>query len=357
MTAQEKVNNIKSFAEEIITEEELLKLFETKEHPVCYDGFEPSGIAPIHFGLMRALYVKKLQDVGIQMILFLADFHGMINNKLAGDLTKIQTAGKYFVEVWKAAGIDTSKVKIVWASDLLTSKTYMERFLRVSKELTLDRVTKTLTIAGRSEKDKLNFGQFLYPPMQVSDVFEMDLDMMEMGMDQRRANVIAREVSHKLHWKVPVPVHHHMLLGLKGLKEGDDAESVMIASKMSKSDPSSAIYMHNSKTEIEEKIKSAFCPLKQTAGNPVLEYAKYLILPSLGQLRVTRTSAYGGNKSYETWSDLYLDFESGALHPLDLKAAVARDLDALIRPVREHFETDSKAKKLYEEVKSYQVTR
>ena len=357
MTPQEKVKIIKSFAEEILTEEELLHLFETKEHPVAYDGFEPSGIAPIHFGLMRALYVKKLQEAGVHMILFLADFHGMINNKLGGDLEKIKTAGKYFIEVWKAAGINVDEVEIVWASDLLTSKTYMERFLRVSKELTLDRVTKTLTIAGRSEKDKLIFAQFLYPAMQVSDIFELDLDMVEMGMDQRRANVIAREVAHKLHCKVPVAVHHHMLLGLKGTKDGDNPEEVMVKSKMSKSDPTSAIYMHDSRAEIMDKIKGAFCPAKQTSGNPVLEYARYITIPSLGSLKVERKTEHGGNIEYKLYSDLEADFTNGALHPLDLKAAVARDLDVLIKPVREHFETDPVAKKLYEEVKSYQITR
>lgn len=357
MTAQEKVDKIKEFAEEILTEEELLKLFETKEHPVCYDGFEPSGIAPIHFGLMRALYIKKLLEVGVDMTLFLADFHGMINNKLGGDLAKIQTAGKYFVEVWKAAGIDTSRVKIVWASDLLTRPTYVERMLRVGKELTLDRVTKSLTIAGRNEKDNLIFAQFFYPVMQVSDIFELDLDMVEMGMDQRRANVIAREVAHKLHWKVPVAVHHHMLLGLKGTKEGDNPEEVMVASKMSKSDPTSAIYMHDSKEEIAAKIKGAFCPAKQVMGNPVLEYARYIILPSLDQLLVTRTAEHGDDVTYHNFEELRTDFAKGILHPLDLKSAVARDLDVLIKPVREHFETDPVAKKLYEEVKGYQITR
>lgn len=357
MTPQEKVGIIKSFAEEILTEKELLQLFETKEHPVCYDGFEPSGLAPIHFGLILALYVKKLQEVGVHMILFLADFHGMINNKLGGDLNRIQTAGKYFIEIWKASGINTSQVEIIWASYLLTRPTYIERLLRVAKELSLDRTTKTLTIAGRVKKEGLSLAQFFYPPMQVSDIFELDLDMVEMGMDQRRASVIAREVAHKLGWKVPAVVHHHMLLGLKGVKEGDSAEEVMVASKMSKSDPTSAIYIHDTAVEIENKIRGAFCPPKQVTGNPILEYARYIIIPSLGQLTITRSAEHGGDVTYQTWDKLGQDFESGALHPLDLKAAVARDLETLIRPVREHFEKDPEAKRLYEEVKSFQVTR
>ena len=357
MTPQEKVDVIKSFAEEIITEEELLKLFETKEHPVAYDGFEPSGIAPIHFGLMRALYVKKLLEVGIHMKLFLADYHALINNKLGGDLEKIQTAGRYFVEVWKACGVDVGKVEVVWASELMDSIKYTDRLLRVAKEMTLSRATKALTIAGRSEKERLSLAQFFYPPMQIADIFELGLDMEEMGMDQRRANVGAREVAEKTGWKKPVAVHHHMLLGLKGIKEGDDLEETMILSKMSKSDPTSAIYMHDSEEEIFEKIKGAFCPPNQVTGNPVLEYARYISLPSLGSLKVERKSEHGGHIEYKLYSILEKDFETGALHPLDLKTAVARDLDVLIKPIREHFENDPKAKKLYETVKSFQVTK
>ncbi len=42
---------------------------------------------------------------------------------------------------------------------------------------------------------------------------------------------------------------------------------------------------------------------------------------------------------------------------MDLKNAVAKTLDELIQPVRDHFEKDAAAKKLLDEVKSYQVTR
>jgi len=357
MTPQEKVDIIKNFAEEIVTPEELLRLFEIKEHPVCYDGFEPSGIAPIHFGLLRAQYVKKLLEVGVHMKLFLADYHALINNKLGGDLEKIRQAGLYFVEVWKAAGIDTSKVEIVWASEIMSKPSYLDRLLRVAKEMTLSRATKALTIAGRSKKETLSLAQFFYPAMQISDIFELGLDMEEMGLDQRRANMGAREVAVKLGWTKPVAVHHHMLLGLKGLKEGDDPEETMILSKMSKSDPGSAIYMHDSKEEIATKIRGAFCPPKQIIGNPVIEYARYIILPSIGLLKVVRAEEHGGNVEYTSYIDLEHDFETGALHPLDLKTAVARDLDILIKPIREHFENDSEAKRLYERVKGFTVTR
>jgi tyrosyl-tRNA synthetase len=48
---------------------------------------------------------------------------------------------------------------------------------------------------------------------------------------------------------------------------------------------------------------------------------------------------------------------AGALHPLDLKNAVAAALDELLAPIRTWFEKDSRARELYEMVRSYEVTR
>lgn len=43
MDIETRLQMIKSVGEEIITEQELRELLETKTHPVAYDGFEPSG--------------------------------------------------------------------------------------------------------------------------------------------------------------------------------------------------------------------------------------------------------------------------------------------------------------------------
>ena len=357
MTSQEKLEVLKTIGEEVVTEEELLKLLEEKEHPVAYDGFEPSGIAPIHFGLYRAINVKKLIKCGIHLKLFLADFHAMVNNKYGGDLTRIKRVGEYFIKVWEAAGVDTSKVEIVWASDIAARRDYWELFLKVGMNLSLARSMKSLTIMGRSEKDKLTTAQLFYPSMQVTDIFTLGIDICQLGMDQRRANMIAREVAPKLGFKKPVALHHHMLLGLKGIKKGDNIEETLIASKMSKSDPGSAIYMHDSEKEIASKINTAFCPPKQVEGNPILEYTKYILFESNSFIALRREQEHGGDKAYKSYTELEKDFANGALHPMDLKAMVAGELEKLIKPVREYFETNDEARKLYEEVKGYEITR
>ncbi len=357
MDVEEKIALIKEFAEEIVNEAELRKLLDSGRRLIAYDGFEPSGIAPIHFGLLRATNLKNMIKAGIRFKLYLADYFGFINNKLGGDLKDIQTAGKYFVEVWKACGIDMDKVEIVWSSKLMDGISYWDRVLRVARETTFNRTKKSLTIAGRKSTDELSTAQLFYPSMQVADIFQMDVDICQLGMDQRRANMLARDVAEKLKWKKPVAVHHHILLGLHGIQRRKDAEETMIASKMSKSDPKTCIYMHDTLDELKQKLNNAYCPEGIIEGNPLLEYFKYIIFKNVDSIEVKRPEKFGGNVIYNSYKELESDFTNKKLHPLDLKLSCAIELNKLIKPVREHFEKNKEAKKFYESVKNMKITR
>jgi tyrosyl-tRNA synthetase len=88
MDVETKLELIKGIGEEIITEEELKQLLETKEHPVAYDGFEPSGLAHLPFGVFRPLLLKDLLEAGVRFKLYLADYFAWINNKLGGRFGK-----------------------------------------------------------------------------------------------------------------------------------------------------------------------------------------------------------------------------------------------------------------------------
>ena len=73
--------------------------------------------------------------------------------------------------------------------------------LRFSKQITLARDTRCLTIMGRTTKEKLDVAQYVYPPMQATDIRAMDLDIAHSGMDQRKVHVLVREVFPSLGWR------------------------------------------------------------------------------------------------------------------------------------------------------------
>ena len=101
----------------------------------------------------------------------------------------------------------------------------------------------------------------------------------------------------------------------------------------------------------------AYCPPRTAEGNPILEYAKYIIFRKMKVLHIERPSRYGGPVDYHSYEELEKDYVEGKLHPMDLKTGVAEALDELIKPIREHFEKDPHAKRLYEFVREQEVTR
>jgi tyrosyl-tRNA synthetase len=92
--------------EECIQEQELRNLLDKKPDPVAYDGFEPSGRMHIAQGVMKALNVNKLTRAGVTFKFWVADWFAQLNNKMGGDLKKIQAVGEYMVEIWKAVGME-----------------------------------------------------------------------------------------------------------------------------------------------------------------------------------------------------------------------------------------------------------
>jgi len=355
---------IKQVGEEIISEDELTALLESGTELVAYDGFEPSGQIHIAQGLLRAINVNKMIRAGVRFKMWVADWHAMANNKMGGDLEKIQTVGKYFIEVWRASGMDLSKVEFLWASDMAKDPDYWKLVVQVGKSNALKRFVRTAEMMGREESlDKLTGAHVIYSCMQVADIFKLGARITQLGMDQRKVNMLAREVGVQLGYWKPVVVSHHMLMGLsKPAESQDDAVSRAIARKMSKSNPDSAIFMTDTTDDIKRKINKAYCLEGDIKENPVLEYCKYIIFESFDRLgidamTITRPEKWGGNLTFKTYAELETTFAEKKLHPQDLKVAVSGLLDKLLQPVRRHFEENAEAKELLAKVKSYQVTR
>ena len=359
MKIDEKIRVIKEVGEEIINEDELRELLQKKKNQIAYDGFEPSGKIHIAQGLLRAINVNKLTSLGIKFRFWVADWFGMLNNKMGGDIKKIHTVGEYFIEVWKACGMDLKNVEFVWTSEFVKKHPeYWETVLKLSMNTSVQRVLRCGQIMGREESTSNPAAQILYPLMQAADIHHLNADIAQLGMDQRKVNMLARDIFPRLGLKPPVVVSHHMLMGLteppKTEVTGVDAA---IAKKMSKSNPNSAIYMADSEDEIKSKFKKAYCPEGQVEDNPILEYFKYIVFEKFDKVIIERSEKFGGNLEFDFYSDLETSFSEKKIHPLDLKNTCARYINELIEPVRKHFKENVKAKKLLEKVESFEVTR
>jgi tyrosyl-tRNA synthetase len=65
---------------------------------------------------------------------------------------------------------------------------------------------------GRDEKDKLLTSQLMYPCMQCADIFFLKADICQLGLDQRKVNMLAREYCDYNNRKKPVIVSHSIKL-------------------------------------------------------------------------------------------------------------------------------------------------
>lgn len=326
--------------EEIVVQDDLRRLLEVTPHPKHYIGLEISGL--LHLGSLVAtgFKVNDFLKAGVKCKVFLADWHSFINSKFGGDWEKINIAARYYADAFQ---FFCQGVEIIHGSELYhNNDEYWKNLVKFAREITLARVTRCLTIMGRSGKETLDFGKYMYPAMQAVDIKAMDLDIVHAGMDQRKVHMLVREVFPKLKWKVPVAVHHHLLPGLGepihlGLDE-DSRTDALISSKMSKSKPWTAIFIHDTHQQIKEKLRKAWCPEGVVENNPVLEFAKYIIFHEFSRLEVERPAKFGGKISFGSFEELSRAYAEKKLHPIDLKSAVADGIEKIVAPVRKHFE-------------------
>jgi len=360
MDAESKMKLVKEVGEEIVTEEELAQLLQNKPHPIAYDGFEPSG-TDIHIaqGIMRAINVNKMTKAGVKFKMLVADWHAWANNKMSGDLDKIQKVGHYYVEVWKACGMDLANVEFVWASDLLNSRDYWKTVMQVARGSTVKRIVRTGQIMGRSESDVMQASQIIYPCMQAADIFHLKADICQLGMDQRKVNVLAREIGPSIGFWKPVIVSHHMLMGLNQPQKSDDKDILerTIDLKMSKSRPDTAIFMTDSEEDIKRKMRKAWCPEGQIAENPVLEYFRYIIFEKYDEIIIERPEKFGGELLISSYADFEKMFAEKQIHPMDAKETAANYIEQLVKPIRESILNDSKIQKMRDEIRTFEVTR
>lgn len=333
MDITEKVDLIaKPPTEEIVTRQELIELFKTNSNPKHYIGFEISGFLHLGSLISTGFKINDFIKAGVKCKVFLADWHTLINDKLSGDWETISKVSKYYADAFKLICPD---VEILLGSDLYDSrKEYWFEFVKFAKHVSLARTIRTLTIMGRSEnEEKIDLAKLLYPPMQAVDIHSMDLDIVHSGMDQRKIHMLVREIFPKMKWKVPVAVHQRLIPGLS--EPSDSASEKKVLGKMSKSDPNSGIFIHDSNDEIKSKIKKAWCEEGNSENNPLLEILKHVIYHEFDEMKIERPEKFGGNISYYNYSDLESDFAQKKLHPSDLKQSVADYLIKIISPVRD----------------------
>lgn len=367
MTTDEKFNLITRNLEETLTEEELKTLIDSGIPLKHYIGFEISGKVHLGQGLAVMQKVKEVHDAGAETVIWLADWHGWINNKLDGTLETAQRMARdYFAEAMKAAylcvGGNPNDLIFKQGSEVYSKHPeFWAKTIKVAKATTISRMMRSTDIMGRMAGESSNTATLFYPAMQAADIFQLEINIAHAGTDQRNVHIVARDSAKEIGFRKPVAIHHHLIMGLKPLGEKDDQSlkkglsyeeksALITALKMSKSKPDTAVFITDSPEEIKRKVNNAYAPEGEVEFNPILDWTKHLIFYyENSSLSIKRPEKWGGDLTYTFYEELEKDYAQKLLHPQDLKIAMAEWLIEKLEPVRKHFE-DPERKRSLEEI-------
>ena len=305
----------------------------------CYVGFEPSGKAHIGWKVL-SLQLRRMLDADTNVLIFMADWHAWVNDKFSGVMDDIQTTARYMEECFKSLldypeeGDGPGQLRFVYASNIMDSGDYWARVLRCSKNMSLARVRRTFSIMGRDEDSSDgDLSRFFYPALQAADIFEMDIDVAIGGMDQRKAHMYMRDVADRWDWYKATCLHTPIISGLKS--SGSRMES--FDHKMSKSDPSGAILLHDDEGKLSKKMRKAYLDPAEN-DSPVYELLEHIILPEFGEVIVTPKPEFGEPSTWTNLEDFKAAVSDGTLHPFDAKMGVASGLARGLEAIASHFD-------------------
>ena len=362
MTNDERYNLITRNLAEVLTEDDLKHLLETNTPLRHYIGFEVSG--KLHIGhFFQLMKIKDIQDAGGETIIWLADLHSAINDKLGGDLDVIKRMSfEYFIpameSLFECIGGDPKKLIFKLCSEgYAQHPEFWFTFLEMAKGTSLARSKRSITIMGREEaEDSIETAKVIYPIMQAADIFLLQINIAQAGMDQRKVHVVARDSAMQIKTKSlkdsegkqikPVAIHTPILLGLNyqpttESEQEKEADIAAMRNKMSKSKADSGITVHDTDEDIRKKINSAFAleGSGDSTNNPILNWTRYLIFNEPGsKLTIQRPEKWGGDMLFNNYEDLEKAYSEKKLHPMDLKNAVADWLIKTLEPVNKYFE-------------------
>ncbi|MBD3304724.1 tyrosine--tRNA ligase, partial [Candidatus Woesearchaeota archaeon] len=127
----------------------------------------------------------------------------------------------------------------------------------------------------------------------------------------------------------------------------------LMGQKMSASDPKSKIDLADDEKTVVNKLKNAYCEPGVVQDNGLLAFMKYVIMAIKEDKKekfiVERPEKFGGNLEFKTYEEIEKAYSAKELHPLDLKNAVAKEINKLLEPFRkEKKEIEKLAKEAYE---------
>ena len=339
MDANKKFELVKRNTDEIIGEAELKKLLKEKKKPVVYLGTAPTGRPHVGY-FVWGLKVADLLKAGFHVKILLADLHAVLDNVSWTIVDKRYSYYEAIIPLMiKAMGVNIKELEFVKGSEMQLAPEYMYDVLKMSSLVSVrDSKKAAADVVKNVEKDNAKLSGLLYPLMQAVDEQYLGVDAQLGGTDQRKIFVLARENLPKLGYKPRIEIMNPLIPGLVG-------------KKMSASEGKSKIDLLDDEKTVKKKLNKADC----VAGNPdngIMAFLNHVIMiikqDKKEKFVVKRDKKYGGDLEYDDYKKVEKDFVAKKLHPLDLKNAVAEEINDLLKLIqKDKKELERLAKEAY----------
>lgn len=323
---------------EIISEDELIKLLQTKKKPTLYWGTATTGKPHIGY-FFPSLKIADFLKAGFKVKILLADLHAALDNTPWHILEKrYNYYSKIIPLMIKAIGVDPKELEFIKGSDFQLKPEYMYDVLQLSSMVSVRDAHKAASEVVKLGNNPRLSG-LIYPIMQALDEQYLEVDAQLGGTDQRKIMVLARESLPRLGYEKRIEVMHPIIPGLVG-------------EKMSSSIPKSKIDLLDSPELVKQKMNSAECIAGDT-NNGIMAFLKFVIMVVKSDKKenfvIKRPEKYGGSISYSDYETLEQDFKDKKIHPLDLKNALAEEICKLLTELQKNKEIYRLAKEAYPE--------
>ncbi|MBQ3741699.1 MAG: tryptophan--tRNA ligase [Prevotella sp.] len=295
-------------------------------------GIRPTGNLHLgnYFGAVKS-FVEMQHNY--ECLFFIADWHSLTTHPKPEN---IQQSARTIMAEYLACGLDPEKAPIYVQSDVKeTLELYM--FLNMNVYLgELERVT-TFKEKARKQPDNVNAGLLTYPTLMAADILQHRAVKVPVGKDQEQNMEMARKCARRFNNIYGVdffPEPQNFYFNATALKvPGLDGSG-----KMGKSE-GNCIYLRDDDKTITKKVMRAVTDNgPQQPNSPRPE-----VIENLFTFLKIASSQDTYDYFNEKWNDCTLRYG-------DMKKQIAKDLCAVIAPIRERIEEYSSNPDLLDKV-------
>ncbi|HPW69575.1 MAG TPA: tyrosine--tRNA ligase [Deltaproteobacteria bacterium] len=295
MDIQDQLRELKRGIVDIISEEELIAKLKKGRPLKVKVGFDPTA-PDIHLGHTVVLQkMRQFQDAGHEVICLIGDFTGMIGDPSGRSSTRspltrhevLENATTYQEQVKKI--LDPDRTAMAYNSQWMDNMVVSD-FIKLTSVQTVARMLERDDFKKRfQQQHPISIHEFLYPFIQGYDSVALKADVELGGTDQIFNLLIGRDIQKAYGQEQQVVMTLPLLEGTDGVL------------KMSKS--------YNNYVGVDDAPDDMFGKIMSVSDELMWKYYELLSSRSIDEIQGLKDRV-----------------QKGAVHPMDAKMALAREM-------------------------------